>query len=244
VDETPETTGRNPFSSRGFVLSAAFVVALIAAAILLAVLPRPTGPRAEPIPLPTPKPTSSASQAGTEPSVCGLPASDDTALGAAPDSSWELVGTMAVPTSPKIHGPGDVDDTGFRSCFAHSPTGALYAAANIWGTGFYGDAERLYRDLAADSPTRDAALSAIDEGKEISNSAAPKIQIRGFIIKHYEEGSAVIDLGIETADGALGTLPTPLVWEGGDWKLNLPQTGQTGIKQLATLNGYISWSGV
>src|SRR4051812_21106495 len=134
MEGTPKTTGRNPFTSRGFILSAVLVAALIAAAILLTVLPRPASPQAKPAPVPTTKPAASTGPAGAEPSICGLPASDDTALGTAPDSTWELVGTMAVPSAPTLHGPGSVDTTGFRSCFAHSPTGALYAAINMWAT--------------------------------------------------------------------------------------------------------------
>ena len=64
-------------------------------------------------------------------SVCGLP---DVALSGslekAPSAKWSLVGTIAAPTVDG-QGPGRVDADGFRSCFAHTPSGAVVAAANI-----------------------------------------------------------------------------------------------------------------
>ncbi|AOY74300.1 hypothetical protein ARZXY2_4801 (plasmid) [Arthrobacter sp. ZXY-2] len=106
----------------------------------------------------------------------------DTALGTAPKSKWELVGTMAVPTDPSTAGPGTVGKDGLRSCFAQSPTGALYATANIWAASFNGYAKQVYLELSADSPTRDKAVQAIREGKDVGGGTTPKVQIAGFII--------------------------------------------------------------
>lgn len=151
---------------------------------------------------------------------------------------------MAIPVAPETHGPGVVDDTGFRTCFAHSPTGALYAAASLWAEAFTGDSERLYTDLTADSNARDELLEQIEEGEQVGSQDSVKIQIKGFQLQRYDGEIAVVDLAIENDQGAFLSLPTPLKWEDGDWKLVIPETGNPGFQELNDLSDYISWSGV
>lgn len=242
-DVSPDENKRNPFTRPGFILSAALVLVLIAAVIVIAFLPRggdkPDAGSTEP----TTTETSTTPTTGSgEESICGLPGNDKTALGAAPESDWELVGTMAVPTAPETTGPGVVED-GLRSCFAQTPTGALYAATNMLAAGFYGDAARVYQELTAEGPVRDAALEAIENGESVGGGEAPKIQIEGFIFRNYTDESAVIDLAFRTQDGGLASITTALVWEDGDWKQDLPQGGQSNIEQLADLSDFLPWSG-
>ena len=47
------------------------------------------------------------------------------------DTEWELVGRVVAPTAPEVYGPAVTDPV--RSCFARTPTGALYAAVNASG---------------------------------------------------------------------------------------------------------------
>ncbi|WP_244292939.1 hypothetical protein [[Micrococcus luteus] ATCC 49442] len=105
---TESTTESNPFTKPGFIIAAALVVALIAAALVIFLLPKGQD-NAQPAPAPAePSSTSSASpsaSAAAGASVCGLPASSETALGTAPKTKWELVGKMAAPTDPKTFGP-------------------------------------------------------------------------------------------------------------------------------------------
>lgn len=245
-DSSHDKNDRNPFTRPPFILSAALIVALIAAVAVIAFLPHGDDePDAR-----TAAPTNSAPNSTTTApeetpnSVCGLPGNDKTALGAAPESDWELVGTMAVPSAPETSGPGVTDESGFRSCFAQTPAGALHAAANIWATGFFGDPAKLYQELAADSSVRDQALEAIGGGEEVGSQNVPGMQIRGFILRSYTDQEATVDIAVETENGSFGSLPTPLVWENGDWKINLPPTGNTGLRQLQNLNDYIRWGEV
>ncbi|MDF9279083.1 hypothetical protein P4U43_14940 [Arthrobacter sp. EH-1B-1] len=244
MSETTPDNKRNPFTRPGFILSAALIVALIAAVAVIAFLPRgddePDASTTAPSNS-TPSSTGTPTEEETDESICGLPDNDETALGEAPESDWELVGTMAVPSAPETAGPGVADETGFRSCFAQTPTGALYAAANIWATGFFGDPAKLYQELAADSSVRDQALEAIANGEEVGSQNVPSMQIRGFILRGYTDQEATVDIAVETENGSFGSLPTPLVWEDGDWKINLPPTGNTGLQQLQNLNDYIRW---
>ncbi len=62
---------------------------------------------------------------------CGLPEGDQVfRLGAPAVDGWEVSRRVVVPRSA-AYGPGAVDRDGFRRCFAHSPTGAVFAAYNV-----------------------------------------------------------------------------------------------------------------
>jgi hypothetical protein len=242
---TESTTESNPFTKPGFIIAAALVVALIAATVVIFLLPKGQG-NAQPAPTESSSPAT-ANPSGTAAagkSVCGLPASQETALGTAPKSKWDLVGTMAVPTDPSTAGPGIEGKDGLRSCFAQSPTGALYATANIWAASFNGYAKQVYLELAADSPTRDKAVKAINEGKDVGGGSSPKLQIAGFIIHSYTPTAAVVELAFKTEDGGYGALSTSLLWESGDWKLDMPAAGGGTVRQISDLSSFISWTGV
>ncbi|NMR32324.1 hypothetical protein [Crystallibacter degradans] len=177
-------------------------------------------------------------------SVCGLPGSDITALGSAPESRWELVGKVAAPVDPQ-HGPGLVDETGLRSCFARSPTGALFAAANILALGSTGDAEiqkGMIRDLTLPGPGRDKAM----EDSEGTPSESSSLQVAGFQIDSYSPQEAHIDIAFRLDNTAVGHINMPLRWSEGDWKIQIGDAGQliNDPVQLNDLSGYIPWSGV
>lgn len=244
-DPTQENTERNPFTRPGFIISAALVLAIIAAALIIFLIPKGT-PQAEPAVSTTSPASTSSSTAtsGADESICGLPSSDSTALGAAPKSTWTLVGRMAAPTDPATFGPGITDPAGFRSCFAQSPTGALYAAANLVALGALDDAaiqRKLIEELVAPGLGRDAALKDITTPVGGSSS----IQIRGFVIKAYSPSHAHVDLAFETPSGALGHSVLPLRWLDGDWKVEIADSGEliNDVSQLSDLTGYIPWSG-
>src|SRR6478736_8904882 len=101
---TESTTESNPFTKPGFIIAAVLVVALLAAGIVVFLLPKGQSDAQPSPPTPgtgsTPAASPGASAAGS--SVCGLPTSTETSLGAAPETKWELVGTMAAPTDPQI----------------------------------------------------------------------------------------------------------------------------------------------
>ena len=244
---TESTTESNPFTKPGFIIAAALVVALIAAAVVIFLLPK-----GQDTAQPAPGTAASANAATASPSatagagksVCGLPSSTETALGAAPKSKWELVGKIAAPTDPKTFGPGVTDEDGFRSCFAKSPTGALYAATNILAMGSSGDPvlnRKATDQLLMPGPGRDIAR-ADSSSKSTSNST---VQFRGFVIKSYSPSAANVDIAFQTDKGLLGHAVLPLQWADGDWKLAIADSGQliNEIAQLRDLSGFIPWSG-
>lgn len=244
---TENTTESNPFTKPGFIIAAVLVVAMVAATIIIFLIPK-GNEDAQPAPtaVKSGSPATATATAAADRSICGLPASSDTALGAAPTSKWELVGRMAAPTDPKTSGPGVTDDSGFRSCFAHSPTGALYAAVNAVALGSSTqDEAKLAERLLVPGAGRDAAMKAATS-RNSSDETGQSAQIRGFVVKSYSPTEADVDLAIQLPDGALAHSVLSLRWIDGDWKVKASDDGQifTGTAQLRDLSGFIAWSGV
>jgi hypothetical protein len=247
---TESTTESNPFTKPGFIIAAALVVALIAATLVIFLIPKGQG-SAQPGAPASPDTTSTAptkSADATGESICGLPSSTDTALGTAPKSKWELVGKMAVPTDPKTSGPGLTDSDGFRSCFAHSPTGALYSAMNVGALGSAGSPPlevKLADKLLVPGKGRDAAMKEAATSTASSGSATT-IQVRGFSLKSYTASEANVDLAFETNNGVLVHTILSMRWMDGDWKVKPADDGVTfsSVSQLSDLSGFILWSGV
>lgn len=242
---TESTTESNPFTKPGFIIAAVMVVVLLAAGIVIFLLPKGQN-EAQPAPsapgtgsTPAASPSASAADAGS--SVCGLPASAETSLGAAPVTKWELVGTMAAPADPSI-GPGKIDAQGIRSCFAHTPQGALYAAVNLWALGSDPSKERaIAEQLAAKGPGREAGMKA---PQNQAPSSSVKIQIAGFNVS-YTTNQAVVDLAFKADNGALASVRTTLLWQDGDWKGVVADNGAPleEPRQIRDLSGFIPWSG-
>ncbi|UNK47859.1 hypothetical protein [Arthrobacter sulfonylureivorans] len=240
---TESTTESNPFTKPGFIIAAVLVVALLAAGIVIFLLPKGQSDAQPAPPAPgtgsTPAASPSASAAGS--SVCGLPTSTETSLGAAPETKWELVGTMAAPTDPQI-GPGKTDAQGIRSCFAHTPKGALYAAVNLWALGSDPSKERaIAEQLAAKGPGREAGMKA---PLTQAPASSVKIQIAGFNVS-YTANQAVVDLAFKADNGALASVRTTLLWQDGDWKGVVADNGAPleEPRQVRDLSGFIPWSG-
>lgn len=237
------TDEKNPWTRPRFLIAAGLVLALVITGIVLAVLPS-NGNGATPTTPPsnTQAPTSSPSSTTAGASKCGLPEGSQT-LPAEPPSgaTWALFGTFAAPSIEGI-GPGAVDPDGVRSCFAHSPTGALLAAINFWAMSGLNPAVGVDPRLAADSPERDA-LAAQYAADPPTPTGDVTYQVAGFQFHGVNDDSIVVDIAIRTSSGTVGVLPTPLRWEDGDWKFVVPASGNTGSGSLPNLSGFVLWAG-
>lgn len=233
---------QSPLTKPKFIISAVVVAIIVALGIILAVIPKGgSTPSAEPSNA-GPSTGSSQPSATSAASVCGLPSGDQAKPATAPaDTKWELVGKIAAPTSPKRFGPGKTEPNGLRSCFAHSPTGALYAGANVVILASSGRNDLVLQHLTVDGPERDKMLQSPAAS---NNSDGPSFQLAGFKITDYSGDRAVIEYGFKVTNGTLGSLPVVLQWAGGDWKAVPPASGQPEGKQLADLSGFIPWAGV
>ena len=242
MTETAETNeDQNPLTKPKFIISAVVVALLVVLGIILPLLPKGNGPTGA---APAPSSTATVSThptAQSASSACGLPAGDQSKPVSPPaDTKWELVGKFAAPTAPKQFGPGETSANGLRSCFAHSPMGALYAGANIVILASSGHNDLVIQNLTVDGPERDKMLKSPAGG---GGDGMP-FQLAGFKLTEYGTDRAVIDYGFKIANGTFGSLPVVLQWTDGDWKAVPPASGQPEGQQLADLSGYIPWAGV
>jgi hypothetical protein len=237
------TNETNPFTSRRFILAAVVVGVVLLCAVILVVGTMVSG-QAKPTAGPTPSSTATRTAAAdADPSVCGLKGYEvKSSLGNAPKSKWELVGTIAAPTDLKGAGPGKIDTDGFRSCYAHTATGALYAAANFVALGSDSTTRAKLPSLIAPGPGRDAAQA---QSNASSDSAGYRAQVAGYKIDSYDGNNATVDLALNYSTGQLVSLVLKLTWVEGDWKLVADDSGNLPIPPAAlqNLGGYTPWSG-
>ncbi|TFC01493.1 hypothetical protein E3O42_10285 [Cryobacterium adonitolivorans] len=234
---------QNPFRSRRFVLSMV-VVAIIALLAVIVLVSNLIGGQDETAPTASPLPSTTAVPVDGDPSACGLEGFEAAAsLSDAPDSTWALVGTVAAPTDPEGSGPGVTDSSGFRSCYAHTAEGALFAAANFVALGTDATMYDKMSALVAPGPGRDA-LTSMAEGAD-SGASSYRAQIAGFAINAFDEKAATVDLALNYNDGQMVSLPLKLVWSEGDWKIVVADDGSMPIAPAALegLGGYTPWSG-
>ncbi len=238
---------RSPWSQPSYIAAALVVVLVLVAGVILAVTnaggdedapdtasPSPTSTQTAPEPTPSATPSSD--------SVCGLTGTDPTdTVVAPPQATWTLVGTTAVPTV-EGHGPGVVEEDGFRSCYSRAPTGALTAAANLAGlTTDAATYPRIFEELTALGPGRDAALAQ----EPTLSSGGSRFQIAGFRMLQYTPERAKVDIALRVESGALASFVVDLMWEAGDWKLDLAPNGElrSELSALPSLAGYVAWGG-
>ena len=235
------TEPRSPFTRRGFIAAAIVVGIIVLAAIIVLVTTLTRGTTDTPKPTTTASASTAPTGSAADKSVCGLTGLDaKSTLTEAPDSKWELVGTVAAPTDPLGSGPGISAANGFRSCFAHTAKGALYATANMLAMGSDARLQPLLADkLAVPGPGRDVAMKAPASDTKI------RYQIAGYKITAYNKDEATVDLAVTVSSGQTASVPFLIRWSGGDWKAVLTDQGQPPLKSapLQNLGGYTPWAG-
>ena len=240
------TDARSPFRRPGFIAAAIVIgVITLAGVIVLATSLFGGGnDTADPIPNPSTSSPVSPSASNADASVCGLDGLDEeNTLTAAPTNEWELIGTVASPTASEGAGPGSVDD-GFRTCFAHTAEGALFAAVNFVALSTDSrNTSQLY-ELIVEGPARDAAEAA---GPTEVDPSGSRLQIAGFKVDSYSKDEATIDIAwtVTSENNSLVSVPTVLRWENGDWKVVITENGAPiAPGPIDNLGGYIPWAGV
>ena len=236
------TEPRSPFTRRGFIAAAIVVGIIVLAAIVVVVtmLTRGAGNGANP-PASAPLTSASPSIAAADESVCGLNGFDKTdTLTTAPNTTWELVGTVAAPSDPNGAGPGK-NNAGLRTCYAHTTKGALYMAANFIAMGSDAELGPQLTALVAPGLGRDA----LEKKSDSTSTSSSRAQVAGYKIGGYTGEEATVDLVMNYSNGSLVSLPLKLTWVEGDWKVQLTDTGDFPLApaQIENLGGYTPWSG-
>jgi hypothetical protein len=178
-------------------------------------------------------------------SGCGLPDGDQAVPSQAPvTGDWEISRRVAVPRSD-AYGPGKTDADGFRRCFAHSPTGALFAAYNaVAALADQRQAIPTVRKLMAPGANTDALIQELRKESPSTDSSAT--QIAGFRILDADQDRATIMLAVPV-ESAYMSLTRTLVWHAGDWRVQPPLPGNpvgAPFSQHSDLDDFVAWSGV
>jgi hypothetical protein len=157
---------------------------------------------------------------------------------------WEVSSRIVVPRSSGF-GPARTDADGFRRCFAHSPTGAVYAAYSAYAA--MADQEKVVataRKLMVPGPGTDALISELQTDQSAGGYTVP--QLAGFHV--IDAGPDRVSLMLATSvDSAYMSLTLTLVWHGGDWLLQPPAAGEpvgAPFAQHRDLSDFVAWSGV
>lgn len=240
-----DSPNQGRFGGRWFI-PAAVVIALVLVLVVVLVIVNLASGKKTPAADPTsaaPTATSSAVPA-TARSVCGLKGYDTTnTLSRAPSATWEVVGTVPAPTDKKVAGPGKVDSGGFRSCYAHTAEGALFAVANFAALGTDATMYPKMPELVADGPGKTAIVKQLQSNSGASTSGL-RAEIAGYKIDSYSADVSTVDLALNYSDGTLASAPLKVQWEDGDWKVVLADDGSFPIapSQLQSLGGYTPWA--
>lgn len=195
-----------------------------------------------------PAPAATAEPVSGEESVCGLGATGGTTLTRAPeDIKWEALGAIYAPSSEE-HGPGTVDEsTGVRSCYSHTPEGALLSSTNMLVSG--NDPQVLLDTIRArvmDGPGKDIAIGQAQQRVSEGDTTAVPLEVAGFRLLSYTQNKATVEVVLAADDGTekvYTTTATDMVWHEGDWRFALQDDGSGGpvSGQVSDLTGYIEW---
>jgi hypothetical protein len=233
MDSTRE---RPAWTRPGFVLAAALMVLVVLAAVLLAVFHDRGG--------------DNGSAGGTAPGVPGSTAAAGPEPTAVPTTApagvtWRLVGQVAVPFSTSA-GPRTVTAT-TASGYAHTPVGALIAAAQL-STRSGLDTGRASYDPTIEhqfvpSPDRAALLAALHAAPQVSVDPGELSQIAGFQYVAYSPDTAVVSLVNRSGASNFYATTLTLQWRGGDWMMVAPPGGTwlSLDRQVTDLTGVVTW---
>ncbi|MER7246515.1 hypothetical protein [Kribbella sp. NPDC000426] len=157
---------------------------------------------------------------------------------------WEVSSRIVVPRSSG-YGPARTDADGFRRCFAHSPTGAVYAAYSAYAA--MADQDKVVataRKLMVPGPGTDALVHELQTDQSASGYTVP--QLAGFRV--IDASPDRVSLMLATSvNSAYMSLTLTLVWHAGDWLLQPPAAGEpvgAPFAQHRDLSDFVAWSGV
>ncbi|ADB29265.1 hypothetical protein Kfla_0136 [Kribbella flavida DSM 17836] len=193
-------------------------------------------------------PASANSSGAGDPgrSACGLADGDQVVPTEAPAvDGWEVSRRVVVPRSA-AHGPAEVDPDGFRRCFAHSPTGALFAAYNaVAAVGDQRQAVPTAGKLMLPGPDTDSLLRELRKQRP-SSSRDEATQLAGFRILDATRDRVTVLLALPVQSEYMSANLT-LVWHRGDWRVVPPRPGRpfgAPFAQHRDLDDFVTWRGI
>ncbi|MDE9366563.1 hypothetical protein PZ938_13200 [Luteipulveratus sp. YIM 133132] len=198
-------------------------------------------------PAPSPPATSAGGPApSSSASFCGLPAGSQVQPQAGPGGDWKDVGTLvAAPQDARRFGPGRIGTGSSTTCFAHSPTGALFAgAAFMAGASDDRTGADQARAMLLDGPGKQKFIDTMHEPGSSSGSDIGHGNVSGFRILSYSKDQARVSVSVSFPDNVFAALTVDLAWRHGDWKVTtLPDGSLPGgeVQVITSLDGFTPW---
>lgn len=225
------------------------LVAATAAALLASTLaacnndPKPEATTLEPAPTGSATPSATTQAASSDPAQsddCALPEGDQAIPKTAPAvDEWVDVQGFGVPTS-STYGPTKREGDLF-TCYAHSPTGALFASAYAFSAAgrVPGFAENWYPE----GEYRERGKTAENEQ---NGSPAPSMTIQGYQFESATSDKVIVNLAVSASNDSgapvLMSKKMGLQWAGDHWEVDTVATGEQPHQIDATMQGFTPWS--
>lgn len=239
---TNESTEKDsPFNVWWIISGVGLLLVVVAVVVVLVfgrgnnsdnITPRPIAPSSTAVPN-----SGGAGGSSTNDSACNLAGGTEIPT-AGPPAEWSNKELFIVPSSPQF-GPVKVSGSEW-GCFSHSPTGALFAAANyVAGLGDEGY-EDFMRGASINNDSLNSYLATTSPG---SHKQEPGLvgQIAGYQFVGVEDDLVVVNLAVQL-DDVTGAFKIGLSWdaEAGTWKADLSRSDLT--LTTTELSAYTSWN--
>ncbi|HEX3828196.1 MAG TPA: hypothetical protein VHV82_13095 [Sporichthyaceae bacterium] len=145
------------------------------------------------------------------------------------DITWELMSGVTIPVSLSV-GPTKTDGP-VRYGFAHTPIGAVLAAANISTRYIFAPGDGWLQVTQRQVEPSDGRDIFINSRRELTDMNPPDGglgQLAGYRLNHYTPAKARIQIAETFASGVKQTSVLTVVWRNGDWRLVLEPDGGPG----------------
>jgi hypothetical protein len=126
--------------------------------------------------------------------------------------------------------------------------GALLAmtqiVSRIWAVS---DGEKIVATQVMPGPGKDVlSRRRAQVTGPVNFSPGDAAQIAGFRFVTYTQATAVAQLVSRSPDGGLQSFTYTVMWQGGDWKLEVQPSGSvsTPPQEISSLDGFVAWGGV
>lgn len=243
----PDTAGgsSSPFTPWWFI-AAGFVLLVIVGLIVALFLPRQTRDTAPATPTASASagdgaPSSAPVAGGTgEPASgkCNVPVRDTAIPTEGPKAEWVPDGYVLVPTSTTY---GPVSNGSTWGCFAHSPTGALFAAANFID-GVSGQQYAAFAKEAAVDNTARAAWIAGEDPDLHTQTGGDVAQFSGFQFIGTDDDAVTVRVSAQQGS-TVGAWTVALVWDDSEqnWKVDFGTSDLT-VAEVTNPQAFTEWA--
>jgi hypothetical protein len=174
------------------------------------------------------------------------PAGGPTAIPTSPPQvRWELFGQVALPYSDTA-GPTRVTQA-TAAGFAHTPIGALLAAAHIATRAGSSAGKSAWQPTVTEQmlpgKDRDALLAGLALESPLPGEPGELAQLIGFRYVTYTGDTAIVGLVWRGGPGVFVVSTMTMQWQNEDWRMVAPPSGnwQNLSQRAMDLNGIVQW---